>query len=192
MQLARFSTATAALLLSTSATAVVERGIDAETQLKSWKLSEGAFSLELIQRLPDQTRGFFLARGFSSQIADDIGTQCVLQTIGRNTDSSGGASIRYNLADWVVRSDSETRSIKFKEQWDQEWSEQEVNTAARLAFRWATFPTQQEFEPGGDYNWGMISFGLPPGSVFDLQLRWQQDNQEKHHWITQIECPNDR
>ena len=70
--------------------------------------------------------------------------------------------------------------------------EARVEEGHRVAFRWATFPTQQSFEAGGDYNWGMISFGLPPGSVFDLQLVWRQDNIVKTQWIKQIECPADR
>ncbi len=171
----------------------VERGIDVETQLKSWKLLQGALSLELIQRLPDQTRGFFLARGFSRETANDIGTQCVLQTIGKNTTTTPkGTSLSYNLKDWIIRTSAETRGIKLKEQWLQEWKGRDVNNAAQLAFRWATFPTTQVFEPGGDYNWGMISFGLPPGSFFDLQVIWKEDNQTQSHWITQIECPKDR
>ncbi len=186
----------AVMMLLTTALPIradVERSIDAETQLKSWKLIQGALSLEIIQRLPDQTRGFFLARGFSREIANDIGTQCVLQTIGKNTTLAGKeAAISYNLKDWIVRTATETRGIKLKEQWSDEWQGEDVNEAAKLAFRWATFPTAQSFEPGGDYNWGMISFGLPPGSLFDLQVTWKEDNEIQSNWIRQIECPIDR
>lgn len=60
--------------------------------------------------------------------------------------------------------------------------------ASRLAFRWATFPTQQTFEQGGDYNWGMTSFGLPPGTIFDLHVFWMQGSQQKDLWIKSIQC----
>lgn len=173
----------------------VSTSIDAETQLKSWKLNRGALSLELIQRLPDQTRGFFLGRGFSSAIANDIATQCVLQAIGKNTSGTQDKadSISYDLNHWSLSVDGKNKSIKLKEQWESEWSTRtDISMAAKIAFRWATFPTQQEFEPGGDFNWGMISFGLPPGSAFDLQVVWKQNDEVQSHWIKNIQCPADR
>lgn len=176
----------------TLASAGVKTATDGQTQLQSWTLVEGALSLQIIQRLPDQTRAFFQGRGFSSNIANDIATLCVLQTIGKNTaSSSDGDLISYDLHDWKVRYRGAPQSIKFKELWDQEWSKHDVSTASRLAFRWATFPTQQSFEAGGDFNWGMISFGLKPGSVFDLKVIWQQNNQTRSQWINQIKCPSD-
>ncbi len=76
---------------------------DPENGLLSWTWREQGVSIQLVQRLPDQTRAFFLGRGF--QLAD---------------------------ADLVA---------KF-----------------------------------GDYNWGMISFGLTPGTQFDLSLMLRADN----------------
>ena len=67
MQPALFSTAAIGLLMlmGGQVSAMVTTSIDPETQLQSWTLQEGAFSLQLIQRLPDQTRAFYMARGFS-------------------------------------------------------------------------------------------------------------------------------
>ena len=173
--------------------AQVEVSMDPETQLTSWKFSEQHFSLELIQRLPDQTRAFFQARGFSSEIANDIATQCVLQAIGKNTsDKDQLAEVSYHLKNWKIYLGKKAQGIKLKEQWDDEWTDDQVNNASRIAFRWATFPTQQSFDPGGDFNWGMISFGLPPGSIFDLEIEWRQDNHLHSQWIKQIQCPVDR
>lgn len=194
MQPALFSTAAISLLILIGGpvSAMVTTSVDPETQLQSWALQDGAFSLQLIQRLPDQTRAFYMARGFSRTIANDLGTQCVLQAIGKNTSAPAhGKSISYDLHDWVVRFDSNVRTIKFKEQWDAEWDQQGVSKASRLAFRWATFPTQQAFEPGGDYNWGMISFGLPPAAEFDLLVVWQQNGEPRSRWIKKIKCPPD-
>ena len=193
LKISRLASLWLLLLFSDQLLAVVETGINAETRLKNWKLSEGALSLELIQRLPDQTRAFFQARGFPRAIADDIGTQCVFQAIGKNTAAKiQGHSVSYDLHDWRLLVDGNARGIKLKQKWDIEWADSDISKAARVAFRWATFPTQQNFEAGGDYNWGMISFGLPPGSVFDLQLVWEQDSIVKTRWIKQIECPADR
>jgi len=183
------------LALPAIAQAEVTRSTDAETGLKSWALNNDAFGLELIQRLPDQTRGFFQGRGFSRQVADQIATECVLQTIGKNNSSAstGKKSIQYNLQDWKVSVGGHLQGIKLKEQWEREWGDDpQISNAARIAFRWATFPTQQEFEPGGDFNWGMISFGLPPGTAFDLKVRWTQNGKAQSNWIKHIECPADR
>jgi len=57
-----------------SALSDIKLSIDAETNLKGWKLNQGDMELELLQRTPDQTRGFFLARGFSAIVANDIVT----------------------------------------------------------------------------------------------------------------------
>ncbi len=172
----------------------VTTGTD-ENGLRNWKLTQGALSLKLIQRLPDQTRAFFLARGFPKAVADEIATACVLQTIGRNeSPANQPVSLTYDLRDWRLRlPDGSEREIRYKEDWDRAWTgNPRVPRAARIAFRWATFPSAQQFEPGGDYNWGMTSFGLPPGSRFDLHVRWRENGQPKDAWIEDITCPQDR
>lgn len=183
------------ILISTSQAviAAVSRQVDAETGLVSWKLYAEGLELELIQRLPDQTRAFFQARGFSVAIADNIARSCVLQTIVRNKSEGRYARpVTISLPQWRIKHDSELKPIKLKEEWDQEWPDDLVSPAARIAFRWSTFPTEQTFEPSGDYNWGMISFGLPPGEQFDLHLFWRAGDQLNNAWIPRIECPNDR
>lgn len=171
----------------------VTRQVNAENGLVGWKLQRDGLELELIQRLPDQTRAFFLARGFSAAVADDIGTGCVFQTIARNVSRPPqDLPVAIALAQWRVRHGGELRPVKLKEQWDREWPQDSVSAAARLAFRWATFPTEQTFEPGGDYNWGMTGFDLPPGETFDLQVVWQLGGRRQVAWINNIECPADR
>lgn len=163
-----------------------------DSGLISWKFVKGGFELELIQRLPDQTRAFFLARGFSATVADDIARSCVFQAIGRNTfEISKGKSVSVNLHRWQIKSAGQFRPLKLKEQWDAQWPQAVVSPAARIAFRWATFPTEQTFEPVGDYNWGMISFALPPGSLFNLQVRWSVNGSEQQSWIQHLQCPSD-
>ncbi len=181
------------LLVPGLAVAGVIRGED-ENGLKSWEMQQGALSLKLIQRLPDQTRAFFLARGFPKAEADRIATACVLQTIGRNTSSAEQpVSLEYDLHDWRLRYNERLREIRYKEDWARDWNDRnDFPEAARIAFRWATFPTAQQFEPGGDYNWGMTSFGLPPGSRFDLNVRWRENGQPQSAWIEDITCPHDR
>ncbi len=163
-----------------------------ETGLIGWKLKQESMELELVQRLPDQTRAFFLARGFPAGIADDLGRSCIFQTILRNTGVDAGTSptLTVSLKDWQLSHDGTSRPLKLKEVWDQEWSGTLVSKSARLAFRWATFPSIQTFQPG-DYNWGMISFDLAPGMRFDLLLVWNEGDKKHSARIENLICAPD-
>jgi hypothetical protein len=171
--------------------AEVVRSTAEATGLRSWRLVEGNLEVELVQRLPDQTRGFFMARGFPAAIADEIAVSCIFQTIIRNTGGQpGNSTVSVDLAQWrVIRADGK-QGIRLKEPWIASWPETVVGEASRLAFQWALFPTQQEFL-ADDYNWGMTAFGLPPGAVFDLDIVWQEDGKPHTARITAIECAPD-
>jgi hypothetical protein len=79
--------------------AAVESGVGTETGLRSWEWREAGVSLRLVQRLPDQTRAFFQARGFSSAAADRIANACIFQTIFRNESEQ---PLSYLLDDWRI------------------------------------------------------------------------------------------
>jgi hypothetical protein len=179
------------LLAGTPLAAEIARSADEETGLRKWHLAEGKLEVELVQRLPDQTRGFFMARGFSPAIADEIAVSCIFQTIIRNTGTQADAvAVSVDLAQWrVIRADGE-QGVRLKEPWMASWPENSVGEASRLAFQWALFPTQQEFL-ADDYNWGMTAFGLPPGAVFDLDLVWQEDGTMHTTRIATLECAPD-
>ena len=162
--------------------------------MEAWKFSDGNFQLELKQRSPEQTRSFFQGRGFSVKIADDIATSCVFQTIVRNTEADNHTdAVSVSLKGWrLARSDDgKEKALKLKEVWNDEWQAGSVSTPARIAFRWATFPSEQSFDPGGDFNWGMISFGPKPGVKFDLHIAWQQGTEQRNAWIKSMQCPLD-
>ena len=163
-----------------------------ETGLIEWTLTDNNLELKLIQRLPDQTRSFFEARGFPRDITDNIAKSCVFQTIARNTSKENNQVIHISLKTWLIKINNHSQTVKFKENWDSEWNTGQVTPASRLAFRWATFPTEQSYQPSGDYNWGMISFGPEPGSVFDLYVQWNINNKTKSTWIKNITCAKDR
>ncbi|VAW59954.1 hypothetical protein MNBD_GAMMA08-1119 [hydrothermal vent metagenome] len=169
--------------------AEVTKTVLPETHLIEWKLLDENLELKLIQRLPDQTRSFFEGRGFSKKITNNIAQSCVFQTITRNTSKAKDQTIHVALKNWSIKINNKTRAIKLKEDWDKEWTDNDVKPASRLAFRWATFPTEQSFEPSGDYNWGMISFGPKPGSQFDLYIEWKNNNKTKSVWIKNMTCP---
>lgn len=180
------------ILIYTPAMADVTRSADEQTGLVSWKMHDANFELELTQLLPDQTRAFYLARGFSKETANRLATGCIMQTIGRNNADKGvQGAVDMDLRRWRMLHGGVEGPIKLKEQWDSEWPSGEVSDTARLAFRWATFPTQQDFMPG-DFGWGMTSFGLAPGQRFDLKIVWSAAGVQKQVWIKGIQCAEER
>jgi hypothetical protein len=171
--------------------AEVVRTADEETGLRKWHIEDGNLEVELVQRLPDQTRAFFLARGFSAAIAGEIAVSCIFQTIIRNTGRKvDGGTVSVDQAQWRIRYADGEQGIRLKEPWIASWPEAAVGEASRLAFQWALFPTRQKFLTD-DYNWGMTAFGLPPGAVFDLDLVWQEDGKAHAARIAGIECAPD-
>lgn len=168
------------------------QGIDPEAGLPYWAWEDPPVDIRLIQRLPDQTRGFFIARGFSSAAADRIARSCVFQSIQRNRGRDvEGPVMEVDLTRWRITpsdgSEPSTRPIALKEAWDTEWEAAGESEAARVAFRWSLFPTRQTFR-GGDYNWGMISFGVPPGTHFDLTLAWTLDGEPQQAVLRGLIC----
>ena len=162
-----------------------------DTGLRKWQLLDGNLEIELVQRLPDQTRGFFMARGFSAAIAEEIAVSCIFQTVIRNSGQpDAGRTIGIDLTKWRVLYAGGEQAVRLKEPWIASWPEGAVSEASRLAFQWALFPTRQEFL-ADDYNWGMTAFGPPPGATFDLDLTWQEDGHARSVRIEAIECAPD-
>jgi hypothetical protein len=68
------------------------------------------------------------------------------------------------------------------------WQARGLSEPARIAFRWAQFPPEQEYEPG-EWNQGMLAMGLPPGSRFDLVARWRVGDKTYEGVLTDVRCP---
>jgi hypothetical protein len=169
----------------------LETGIDADAPLPYWQISDAGMSLRLVQRLPDQTRGYFLARGFEEPEANLIANSCVFQTVFKNESNHNRPSaLQYNLRDWVVTAGGKQQGMKLREDWQREWQHHKVTMAAKLAFEWSLYPTQQVYKPG-DYNWGMSIFNLKPGTRFDLKVVWQQFGKTHTALIKDIQCAAD-
>lgn len=169
----------------------IDKGIDAEATLPYWQVSDRGMSLRLVQRLPDQTRGYFMARGFAKPEADLIARSCLFQTIFKNTSNHGQPSdIQYNLRDWVVTVGDKHQGLKLREDWQREWEKRKINKAAQVAFEWSLYPTKQVYRPG-DYNWGMSLFNLAPGTRFDLKIVWHQYGKTRTATIKGIQCAAD-
>lgn len=167
-------------------------GTDEQAQLPFWQVTDKGISLRLVQRLPIQSRAFFLARGFNKDQAERIAQSCIFQTVFKNTSNTEqvNSPLSYNLEDWQVIVHGQTRGMKTREQWDVEWIKDKVKKTQRLAFEWALYPTRQTYQPG-DYNWGMSSFNLDPGTRFKLTVVWRQFGKQHKYLIDGIQCAED-
>ena len=170
--------------------AAATQGTVPETGLRYWEWRGQGILFRLTQRLPDQTRAFFLARGFAAQDADFLARKCVFQTLFQNVESPGGATIRYDLNEWSIQAQGSHRTLLTRERWDEIWTTRGAGQPARIAFEWSLLPTRQLYQPQ-DYNWGMTSFGLEPGSRFDLDFSWQRDGRREQASLVGVQCPED-
>ncbi len=164
------------------------RAVDPVTGAESWEIHIKGISLKLAQILPDQIRGFYLARGFDVASTERIAAACVFQTIFRNKSAPG--AIHINLADWRALTPEGEQPLKLKHTWNMEWEERGVPPGARTAFQWALFPTEQTFQTG-DWNMGMTTIALPLGSRFDLRFVWSHKNKHREAVLRGILCATD-
>ena len=169
----------------------VTRSVNPDNGLEGWAFSSGDIEIELIQRLPDQTRAMFMNHDFSSEVIEHLALSCMFQTIIRNTGKSGsGQAVSADLTQWRLRHDGRTFGILLKEPLLASWSDEDASPAAKLVVRWGMFPTQQEVLPG-DYNWGLTAYSIPPGSVFDLEVSWNEGDKPHSGEIRDILCAPD-
>jgi len=169
----------------------ITKGTDEQAKLPYWQYRDDGMSLRLVQRLPDQSRAFFLARGFSSGHAELIAQSCIFQTVFKNISNTGKPSpLTYNLRNWVISYKGKLGAMKTREDWDTQWQQLKAPQPARIAFEWSLVPTVQTYQ-AGDYNWGMSSFNLKPGSKFDLKLTWRQHGRQRSAVIPGIQCAAD-
>lgn len=143
---------------------------------------------QLVQRIPDQTRSFYIDKGFSLKAADEYASACVMQTIFNNNTKD--KTVSFNLADWRVIHNGISKPLKLRKQWLAEWEKLKVPKSARIAFRWSQFPTYQEHSPG-DWFQGMIAVGLSPGSKFDLKITWSENKVVHTATMKNIQCAKD-
>ena len=179
------------LLMPLLCSAEVLRSTNEENGLEKWHFINGDIEIELVQRLPDQTRALLMNHDFSKAVIEQLALGCMFQTIIRNSGkSSTGQAVSIDLTQWRMQHAGKTGSILLKEPLLASWSDEDADPAAKLVIRWGMFPTQQEFLPG-DYNWGLTAYGIPPGSVFDLVVTWQEGETRRSGEIKDIVCAPD-
>jgi hypothetical protein len=174
------------LLAAGLAQAAQEQRTDPDTGTETWETRAHGVTLRLTQILPDQARAFYINRGFSAEDVEPYAKACVFMTVLRN-DAAPGA-VEFKLANWRVRVNGILQSPRPVEDWDALWRQRGLAEPARIAFRWAQFPPEQEYEVG-EWNQGMLATGLPAGSRFDLVARWRVEGKNYEGVLTDVRCP---
>ena len=178
-------------VLMPAAVAEVTRSVNPDNGLEGWHFADGDIEIELIQRLPDQTRALFMNHEFSREVIEQLALSCMFQTIVRNADRSGSDRVvSIDLTQWRMRHDGKVGGILLKEPLLASWSDTDASPAAKLVVRWGMFPTQQDYMPG-DYNWGLTAYGVPPGTEFDLRVSWREGDVEHTGEILGVVCAPD-
>lgn len=134
-----------------------------------------------------QRTAFYGARGFPAGMVAPYAEACGFSLSLAN---GGVAGLRFRLAEWSAAGDGQTYRFRPAEDWEAEWSRRAVPTAARIAFRWAQFPADQDFAPG-DWIMGMaVLDGRPPGK-FRLIARYHDDKGSHDIVLEDLACADD-
>ncbi len=179
------------LLLTSSQLAYAEQKVstNAGSGAMTWETKQHGVHFSLTQILPDQGRAFYVNRGFTLKQAQSFATSCVYMTVLRNEDASG--TIHFIRNNWKVVSNGKPHQLKPIKSWLGEYEKLGIAKPARVAFRWAQFPPEQEYEPGGDWNQGMLSVGLKPETIFDITAIWDINSKPYEATLSGVQCAKD-
>ncbi len=160
--------------------------IDKTTGITTWEINTQGVLFSLTQILPDQAKAFYVNRGFTLEQTESFASSCVYMTVMRNDNAPG--TIHFIKSNWTVLANKKPHPLISVDAWLNKLKKQKVNNSALLAFRWAQFPPEQEFEVGGDWNQGMLSLGLPAESLFDLIVRWDINGKKYRTTLQGVRC----
>ncbi len=160
--------------------------IDSDTGAVTSKIQVHGVSFSLTQLLPEQVLAFYVNRGFTIKQIDSYASSCVYMTVLRNDNAPG--TIHFISHNWKVLVDGKPHSLVSVDNWEQQLTTKNTSKAALVAFRWAQFPPEHEYEPGGDWNQGMLSIGLPASSQFDIIARWDIEGKNYEATLRGIHC----
>lgn len=160
--------------------------IDSATGVITWEINTYGVHFSLKQILPEQAQAFYVNRGFTLKQIEPYTSSCVYMTVLRNDNAPG--TIHFISNNWSVLIDGKSHPLVSVDNWMQRLTTNNTKKSALVAFRWAQFPPEHEYEPGGDWNQGMLSVGLPPSSQFDVIARWKIDGKAYETKLQGIKC----
>ena len=172
-------------------TAEITRHAETASGLQGWRISDGKIEIQLNPLLRDQVRAFYLARGFSDEVTQQIESSCVFQAVMRNVSVPVDAiSVEVDLSQWQLITPQGYAALTEKDVWLQRWEQMGALEASNVAFKWATFPWEQSYVQSGDYGWGMILLGENLPSTFSVITRWSVAGQMQSQQVDGLSCPD--
>ena len=160
--------------------------INSATGAKTWTNHVHGVHFSLTQILPEQVQAFYVNRGFSLKQIEPYSTSCIYMTVLRNDNAPG--SIHFISNNWSVLIDGKSHPLVSVDEWVQRLTTKSTKKSSLVAFRWAQFPPEQEYEPGGDWNQGMFSVGLAAASQFDVIALWDIEGKKYEAKLQGVEC----
>ncbi len=159
---------------------------DPASGAKSWETHVDGVHFSLTQILPEQVQAFYVNRGFTLDQIEPYSSSCVYMTVLRNDNAPG--TIHFISNNWSVSVDGQSHSLVSVEQWVQRLTTNNTKKSSLVAFRWAQFPPEQEYEPGGDWNQGMFSIGLDASAQFDIIAQWDIEGKKYDAKLQGVQC----
>ena len=183
------------LLVSSISTAIAQttHRINKDTGAETWETDTHGVHFSLTQILPEQVRAFYVNRGFTLDQIAEYADSCVFMTVLRNDSATD--SIHFVRSQWQLLVTDEankvqTRPLRSVEGWLDQFKQYKsrVKKPALIAFRWAQFPPEQVYQPGGDWNQGMLAMGLTAKRKFDLIANWDSNGKNFQAKLEGVQC----
>ena len=174
------------LLIPGLASSSTRSYVDDTTGAHSWETDAHGVHFSMTQILPDQLYAFYINRGFSQEQIQAYASSCVFMTVLRNDMAPG--TIHFIRANWSVESNGKTHALLSIDDWINRFTDNNIGKSSMIAFRWAQFPPEQEYEPGGDWNQGMLSVGLPAETQFNITATWDIKGEAYEATLKGVKC----
>lgn len=174
------------LFLPCFAEAIQSTHINSASGAKTWEIHVHGVHFSLTQILPEQVQAFYANRSFTLKQIEAYSKSCIYMTVLRNDNAPG--VVHFISNNWSVLIDEKLHPLISVDKWVQGLTTSSTKKSSLVAFRWAQFPPEQEYEPGGDWNQGMLSIGLPPGSQFDIIAFWDIEGKKYEAKLQGVQC----
>lgn len=159
---------------------------NSNTGAGSWSTQAHGVFFSLTQILPEQAQAFYVNRGFTLQQIEPYISSCIYMTVLRN--DSAPEKIHFITKQWpILFNNKQVKHISVND-WIQRLGKTQIKKSALIAFRWAQFPPEQEYEPGGDWNQGMLSINVPKNSTFDITAKWDINGKTYETKLQGVHC----
>lgn len=151
-----------------------------------WEKTEHGVTFSLKQLYPDQVNAFYIGRGFTKEQIKPYTETCVYTAVLRNNDAVG--RIHFLRKSWKIKNKDKEQNIQENSEWLNLFKNKKVKPSALIAFRLAQLPEEQEYDPNGDWNQGMLSIDTPMGTTFDITVSWDIKGSPYELRLKEVRC----